>query len=90
MLSHHKVLIVLLFGALLFSPETFAGNRYNKYTAISNISYYPDSIKATDNYISERCLLDFYYPSDKKDFATVVWFHGGGLTGGDKQIPEEL
>ncbi len=31
-----------------------------------------------------------YYPKDKKDFPTVVWFHGGGLTGGNKHIPEAL
>ena len=25
-----------------------------------------------------------------KDFATVVWFHGGGLTGGNRFVPSEL
>ncbi|MGB7327457.1 MAG: alpha/beta hydrolase [Rubripirellula sp.] len=38
----------------------------------------------------KRCRLDVYYPSDKKDFPTIVWFHGGGLTGGNKSIPNEL
>ena len=36
------------------------------------------------------CTLDLYYPSNKKDFATVIWFHGGGLTGGRLEIPIEL
>ncbi|MHC1739192.1 MAG: alpha/beta hydrolase [Ignavibacteriaceae bacterium] len=36
------------------------------------------------------CKLDIYYPSDKEDFYTIVWFHGGGLTGGSKEIPEDL
>ncbi len=38
-------------------------------------------------YMRERCRLDVYYPRDVDDFPTVVWFHGGGLKGGDKQVP---
>jgi acetyl esterase/lipase len=34
--------------------------------------------------------LDIYLPKNVKDFATVIWFHGGGITGGEKFIPEEL
>lgn len=44
----------------------------------------------TDSYRTERCKLDIYYPEGIKDFPTVVWFHGGGLTGGNKHIPREL
>ena len=43
-----------------------------------------------DEYTRERCRLDVYHPSDTKDFATVVWFHGGGLTGGNRSVPKEL
>lgn len=43
-----------------------------------------------DAYSKERCKLDVYYPSDKKDLITVVWYHGGGLTGGNKEIPSYL
>lgn len=42
----------------------------------------------TDAYRLERCKLDIYYPEGIKDFPTVVWFHGGGLTGGSKHIQE--
>ena len=38
--------------------------------------------------MKERCKLDLYQPTDKKGFATVVWFHGGGLRGGKKSIPK--
>ncbi|WP_318840748.1 alpha/beta hydrolase [Reichenbachiella ulvae] len=31
-----------------------------------------------------------YYPTDSIEFATVVWFHGGGITGGNKEIPKRL
>jgi acetyl esterase/lipase len=34
----------------------------------------------------EKCLLDIYYPENVKGFATIVWFHGGGLKGGDKTV----
>ena len=31
------------------------------------------------------CQLDVIYPSNgKKDFSTIIWFHGGGLTGGSR------
>lgn len=41
-------------------------------------------------YAAERCKLDFYYPVGEKGFPTVVWFHGGGLTGGHKSFPAGL
>ncbi len=41
-------------------------------------------------YAKERCLLDLSIPAGVKDFPTVVWFHGGGLTGGERSIPSEL
>ena len=36
------------------------------------------------SYEKQRCLLDVYLPKEGKDFATLVWFHGGGLTAGSK------
>jgi len=41
------------------------------------------------DYAAERCKLDLLVPA-KPGFATIVWFHGGGLTGGNKQIPKQL
>lgn len=35
----------------------------------------------------QRCRLDVYAPANKRGFATVVWFHGGGLTKGERSIP---
>lgn len=42
-----------------------------------------------DDYMRERCKLDVYYPKDRKGVPTVVFFHGGGLTGGNKSIREQ-
>ena len=61
-----------------------AGAQEN-YTTLEEVNYRPDS---TDAYIRERCVLDLYYPEDSSGFATVVFFHGGGLSGGEKFIPE--
>ena len=43
-----------------------------------------------DPYSTERCRLDLYYPKNQDDYPTVVWFHGGGLEKGNKEVPTEL
>lgn len=48
---------------------------------LANIAYKSGGL---NDYEKERCKLDLYLPEGKKDFATLVWFHGGGLTGGSK------
>lgn len=58
------------------------------YETKKGLSYVPDA--EADAYRKERCKLDVYYPAGKKDFPTIVWFHGGGLEGGNKHIPREL
>lgn len=61
-----------------------------QYATEKNISYYADSISSKDSYIAAQCRLDFYYPKDVKNYATIVWFHGGGITGGSKELPKQL
>lgn len=61
-----------------------------QYATRFNIPYYAEEAGIQDSYRNERCVLDIYFPENTKDFATVVWFHGGGLTGGNKDIPEAL
>ncbi len=60
------------------------------YKIEKDIAYYSDAITDTNEYIAERCKLDIYHPVNRKGFATVVWFHGGGLYTGNKEIPYEL
>jgi acetyl esterase/lipase len=55
------------------------------YATENNISYYVD---ARDAYQKERSKLDIYYPKGTKGYATVVWFHGGGLTAGERYFPD--
>ena len=61
-----------------------------EYQTKLNIPYYNAFVIQSDEYLKERCVLDVYYPTNMKDFPTVVWFHGGGLTGGEKEIPDAL
>ena len=58
-----------------------------QYVTEKDIPYVPDD---TSSYRQERCRLDVYCPKEKSGFKTLIWFHGGGLEGGDKCIPEEL
>ncbi|MDR3260555.1 MAG: alpha/beta hydrolase [Tannerella sp.] len=60
------------------------------YRTLSNVPYYEESLRRQDAYLAERCVSDIYYPENIKKFPTVIWFHGGGLTGGEKHIPREL
>lgn len=75
-----------LFLLLLFCM--IALHAQDLYKTEKDLPYIPDS--EMDAYRKERCKLDVYYPDDKKDFPTIVWFHGGGLEGGNKHIPQEL
>ncbi len=70
--------ILLLIGLTLQAQET--------YKTVKDISYILAG--ETDGYRKERCKLDVYYPVGKKGFPTIVWFHGGGLEGGGKHVPE--
>ncbi len=78
---------ILLF---LFLCSALAAQSQTEYVTESNIHYYSETTNKSDSYIAERCVLNIYYPKNKKGFATIVWFHGGGITGGNKEIPEYL
>ncbi len=75
---------------LLFTSITFINAQESNYELKTSIPYYPDSASKSDEYMKERCIVDLYYPKNIDSFATIVWFHGGGLTAGEKEIPEAL
>ncbi len=79
-----------IFFAIVLSPLVHTDAQENEYSILENIPYYSGEEIQADDYMDERCVLDLYYPHSVKGFPTVVWFHGGGLTGGDKYIPQEL
>jgi uncharacterized Ntn-hydrolase superfamily protein/acetyl esterase/lipase len=79
----HFLCLFLLSTLMVFAQDT-------EYETLPNIPYYPESVRQGDEYIRERCVLDLYYPVNMRGFPTVVWFHGGGLSGGNKFIPDAL
>ncbi len=77
-----------IFLVLLLVATAFIASAQITYKTDNNISY--RSGDNLDAYQKERCKLDIYYPENVDSFTTVVWFHGGGLTAGEKFIPERL
>ncbi len=76
-----KLCTALLLLAASVANSLAANNNVEK-----DISYY----SGTDSYATERCKLDVSVPENAVDLPVVVWFHGGGLTGGNKDIPSRL
>lgn len=60
------------------------------YKLEENLPYYSEKVAKTNPYLKERCKLDLYYPGNHSGYATVVWFHGGGLKNGNKSIGDRL
>ena len=44
----------------------------------------------SDAYAQERLKLDVHYSEALKDSPVIVWFHGGGIEAGEKEIPQKL
>jgi acetyl esterase/lipase len=81
------VVFVAFVSALLFAPAKVQSPAA-EYATFAGIPYRAaQDLPASQK---DRCKVDLYYPKGKKGFATVVWFHGGGLTGGDRFVPDEL
>lgn len=74
----------MILTSLLINSQNINYKRSNA------ISYLNSSDKITAEYQKEMCLLDIYYPKNKENVPTIVWFHGGGLTGGAREIPKAL
>lgn len=79
-----ETLVLAVFLAVL-TPQLFAEDI--SYAIKEDVPY---RSSLNDEYAKERCVLDIYYPENVKGYATILLFHGGGLRGGNKKIPEEL
>jgi acetyl esterase/lipase len=86
MKSSFRLLVPLL---LIFTARCFAeAPPTDEIQVVSNIAY--KSGDALSDYEKQRCKLDLYLPSEHPGFATLVWFHGGGLTGGSKDGADKM
>jgi acetyl esterase/lipase len=82
LLSSFAAVFLCTVASLAESPAT------SEVTKLPNVSY--KSGEALSSYESERCKLDVYLPANAKGCPTLVWFHGGGLTGGSKDGVDKL
>lgn len=54
---------------------------------VTNLAYTGEAaLHNAGDYQRTQCRLDLRYPTNRTGFATVVWFHGGGLTGGKRHF----
>jgi len=87
---------LILITLLSFTLSILAQKKEQKdsihyeYRTEKSIPYRDAKKEKLDDYAIKNCQLDLYYPTNKKAFATVIWMHGGGLSGGKKEIPEKL
>lgn len=72
-------LLVTLLAATTWARET---------KVIKDIAY-KDDVVSLSPYEQERCKLDLTVPVAAKGFATYVWFYGGGLKNGGKDLRSE-
>ena len=80
-----KILLTMLLAICTLGISAQSASK-NEATIVNNIQYKSNK----DAYVNERCKLDIYYDKKQKDCPVVVWFHGGGLTSGSKQLPSQL
>jgi acetyl esterase/lipase len=75
---------------LVVAVATFAGRPSPaiEHRTIVGIQYRPTTDESDT--AAERCRLDLHVPVDATNFPTVVWFHGGGLTKGEREVPKAL
>jgi acetyl esterase/lipase len=84
----NRLLLLIVFLVSFPAVEAAALAADGDYSLAENIQY-REGDDLTE-YQKERCRLDVYYPAKQKKFATVVWFHGGGLKAGNRSVPKGL
>ncbi|MDR2849627.1 MAG: alpha/beta hydrolase [Verrucomicrobiota bacterium] len=73
--------------ALAFCAGVASAQNAPRVATVTNLAYYSEAaLVSADDYQKSQCRLDLRYPAEKKGFATVVWFHGGGLTAGSRHF----
>jgi acetyl esterase/lipase len=73
------------------APVSAAAVAQAAYRTELDVFYYDEAVEEkADAYQRSQCRLDLYHPENRPGFATVIWLHGGGLTGGKRSWPTGL
>lgn len=81
----HRLVRCLVLTVLLSS--SVAGAATTLHRTETNLLYRTGEL--TDA-MRERCRLDVHFPVGGSNLVTVIWWHGGALTGGNREIPRAL
>ena len=73
-----------LFLLSLFVPVVSFGQTLYKVKIITDIDYNENVI-----YPDKKDLLDIYIPEGKKNYPVIVYFHGGALLAGSKEMGKD-
>ena len=71
------LLVVVTLMATALSAQEYKYNRDIVYNSV-------------DEYATQICRVDIASPEGATDAPVIVWFHGGGLTGGRRDIPQAI
>ena len=73
--------IKILAAVALFSAHCYAAESIER-----DIPY----TQSSDEYAAQRCKLDVKYEKGQTEKRVLVWFHGGGITSGNKHFPQNI
>jgi acetyl esterase/lipase len=85
-----RALCLTYFLGYMSDPAVMAAGKESPEVLLKDIAYRPANELQGNAYAEARCKLDIYVPEGATQAPSVVWFHGGGLRSGNKQIPERL
>ena len=85
----YSILAIVLSAAGLPGACHADDSEHPSHRIAKDILYRLDDDALTDS-MRERCRLDISSPVQGSGLPVVVWFHGGGLTGGTRSFPSEL
>jgi acetyl esterase/lipase len=80
-LIRKTIITAVLLLAPAVHPDIAQGAKKG-YTKVRDVSYRTELFES--DYARSQCKLDFYLPKGVTDYATIVWFHGGGLKEGSR------
>ena len=89
-LRHPIIFSLIVIVTITSTSEQVVAQNASNPASQRDIPYRSDQQAGHDDYAAERCKLDIYVPDNVDRAPTVVWFHGGGLRSGRKQIPQRL